>query len=200
MMDGREILLGELMAEAVDALDARRFGDVDAILDRAGDDRQELLDMIELSLALRGPAQPSPQVVDELAASPLFDVRPWSEVLTAARKAEGLKRPALVARLADRLGIGDAAGRARLEERYHELETGQLEPTRVRPAVVDALGDLLGGIRETLAATRLNPLPDLGPDVALNRAGDMLADVVPIQSAPTPPTASELMVDDLFGV
>lgn len=200
MMDGREILLGELMAEAVDALDARRFGDVDAILDRAGDDRQELLDMIELSLALRGPAQPSPQVVDELAASPLFDVRPWSEVLTAARKAEGLKRPALVARLADRLGIGDAAGRARLEERYHELETGQLEPTRVRPAVVDALGDLLGGIRETLAATRLNPLPDLGPAVALNRSGDMLADAAMLQAPPPEPTASELAVDDLFGV
>lgn len=200
MMDGREILLGELMAEAVAALDERRFGDVDAILERAGADRQELLDMIELSLALRGPAQPSPQVVDAIAASPMFDVRPWSEVLTAARKAEGLKRPALVAQLAARLGVGDDAGRARLEERYHELETGQLEPARVRPAVVDALGDLLGGIRETLAATRLNPLPDLGPAVALNRSGDMLADVVPMQSAPTPPTASELMVDDLFGV
>ena len=198
MTDDRDILLGELMAEAVAALRERRFDAVDAIVDRAGDDRQELLDMIELTLALHGPAEPSPALVDELAASPMFDVRAWPEVLAEARKAAGLKRPALVAQLAERLGIG-AAAEPHLAERYHELESGQLEPARVKPAVVDALGDLLGGIRETLAATRFNPLPDLGPAVALNRSGDMLAESTMLADA-APPTADERRVDDLFGV
>ena len=67
MTDDRDILLGELMAEAVAALRERRFDAVDTIVDRAGDDRQELLDMIELTLALHGPAEPSPALVDELA-------------------------------------------------------------------------------------------------------------------------------------
>jgi AcrR family transcriptional regulator len=198
MTDDRDMLLGELMAEAVAALRERRFGDVDAILDRAGDDRAELLDMIELALALRGPAEPDPAVIDELAASPLFDVRAWPEVLTEARLAAGLKRPTLVARLAERLGVGDD-GRAHLERRYHELETGQLEPRRVRPVVADALGDLLGGIRDTLASTRLNPLPDLGPAAAFNRTGDVLEEHA-LQMEPPTPTAAERQVDDLFGL
>ena len=198
MTDDRDILLGELMAEAVAALRERRFDAVDAIVDRAGDDRQELLDMIELTLALHGPAEPSPTLVDELAASPMFDVRAWPEVLAEARKAAGLKRPALVAQLAARLGIG-ADAEPHLAERYHELESGQLEPARVKPAVVDALGDLLGGIRETLAATRFNPLPDLGPAVALNRSGDLLSESMMLADA-MPPTPDELRVDDLFGV
>lgn len=197
MTDDRDILLGELMAEAVAALRARRFGDVDAILDRAGDDRAELLDMVELALALHGPAEPEPALIDELAVQPMFEVRAWPEVLSEARLAAGLKRPALVAQLAERLGLRDAE--ARLAERYHELETGQIEPAGVQPALVDALGDLLGGIRETLAATRLNPLPDLGPAVALNRSGDVLEDVA-MAAPPAPPTAAELQVDDLFGV
>lgn len=198
-MDEREILLGELMADAVAALRERRFEDVDAILDRAGDDRPQLVDMVELALALHGPAEPAPALVDELAASPMFDVRPWPEVLAEARKAAGLKRPALVAQLAERLGVDDD-GVELLEERYHELETGQIEPAGVKPALVDALGDLLGGIRETLRATRLNPLPDLGPAVALNRSGDMLADAALLSAPPDEPTASERAVDDLFGV
>jgi hypothetical protein len=69
----------------------------------------------------------------------------------------------------------------------------------VQPAVVDALGDLLGGIRETLAATRFNPLPDLGPAVALNRSGDVVLEQTLLMDA-APPSPDERRVDELFDV
>ena len=202
-MDDREILLGNLLVDACAALDARQLDAFDAIVEQSGDDRQELLDMVEVALSLRGPVEPSPELVQQVALSPMFDVRPWAEILESARLESSIKRPALLAQLAERLGIHDEEAQERLNERYHELETGQLEPARVQPALLDALGDLLGGIRETLAATRFNPMPDLGPAVALNRSAEpmelmMMADAV--MSEPEPTTAAERMVDDLFGV
>lgn len=202
-MDDREILLGNLLVDACAALDARQLDAFDAIVDQAGDDRQELLDMVEVALSLRGPVDPSPELVQQVALSPMFDVRPWPEILETARLEASIKRPALLAQLAERLGIRDEEAQERLSERYHELETGQLEPARVQPALLDALGDLLGGIRETLAATRFNPIPDLGPSAVLNRSGDatfsmLLADEAAFEPEPT--TDAVRMVDDLFGV
>jgi hypothetical protein len=135
--------------------------------------------------------------------APMFDVRPWAEILESARLDASIKRPALLAQLAERLGIRDEAAQERLNERYHELETGQLEPARVQPALLDALGDLLGGIRETLAATRFNPIPDLGPSAVLNRSGDVIDLKIMVDASTIEPestTAAERMVDDLFGV
>ncbi len=201
-MDDREIRLGNLLVDACAALDERRLDDFDAIVEQAGDDRQELLDMVEVALSLHGPPEPSTAQIDALAASPMFDVRPWAEILEAARLEASIKRPALLAQLAERLGIRGEAAQERLAERYHELETGQLEPARVQPALLDALGDLLGGIRETLAATRFNPLPDLGPAVALNRSAEptefMLMDAS--MAEPEATTDGERLVDELFGV
>lgn len=202
-MDDRELFLGNLLVDACAALDARQLDAFDAIVDQAGDDRQELLDMVEVALSLRGPVEPSPELVQQVALSPMFDVRPWPEILETARLEASIKRPALLAQLAERLGIRGEEAQERLSERYHELETGQLEPARVQPALLDALGDLLGGIRETLAATRFNPIPDLGPSAVLNRSGDvayamMLADEAAFEPEPT--TDAERMVDELFGV
>lgn len=202
-MDDREILLGNLLVDACAALDARQLDAFDAIVEQAGDDRQELLDMVEVALSLRGPVEPSPQLVQQVAMTPMFDVRPWPEILETARLEASIKRPALLAQLAERLGIRDAEAQERLNERYHELETGQLEPARVQPALLDALGDLLGGIRETLAATRFNPMPDLGPSAVLNRSGDVAYSMMLTDEAafgPEPTTDAERMVDDLFGV
>jgi hypothetical protein len=202
-MDDREILLGNLLVDACAALDARQLDAFDAIVEQAGDDRQELLDMVEVALSLRGPVEPSPELVQQVAMTPMFDVRPWPEILETARLEASIKRPALLAQLAERLGIRDAEAQERLNERYHELETGQLEPARVQPALLDALGDLLGGIRETLAATRFNPMPDLGPSAVLNRSGDVAYSMMLTDEAafgPEPTTDAERMVDDLFGV
>jgi hypothetical protein len=202
-MDDREILLGNLLVDACAALDARQLDAFDAIVEQAGDDRQELLDMVEVALSLRGPVEPSPELVQQAALSPMFDVRPWAEILESARLEASIKRPALLAQLAERLGIRGEEAQERLNERYHELETGQLEPARVQPALLDALGDLLGGIRETLAATRFNPIPDLGPSAVLNRSGDVLELKMMVDASTVEPestTAAERMVDDLFGV
>jgi len=202
-MDDREIFLGNLLVDACAALDERQLEAFDAIVDQAGDDRQELLDMVEVALSLRGPSEPSPELVQQVALSPMFDVRPWSEILESARLEASIKRPALLTQLAERLGIRDAAAQERLNERYHELETGQLEPARVQPALRDALGDLLGGIRETLAATRFNPMPDLGPAVALNRSSEPIEHMMLMDASMAPPeptTDGERLVDDLFGV
>ena len=205
MTDDRDIRLGLLLAEAEQALLEQRYADADAIIARAGDDRAELLDMLEVALALRGPAQPSAERIEALAASPMFDLRSWPEILAEARKAAGIKRAEAVAGLAERIGVRDEPALERLEERYHELETGQLSPTGVKPALVDALGDLLGGIRETLAATRLNPLPDLGPQAVLNRSANegvemSRAMALPDAAPAAAPSAEERLVDDLFGV
>ena len=202
-MDDREILLGNLLVDACAALDARQLDAFDAIVEQAGDDRQELLDMVEVALSLRGPVEPSPELVQQVAMTPMFDVRPWPEILETARLEASIKRPALLAQLAERLGIRDAEAQERLNQRYHELETGQLEPARVQPALLDALGELLGGIRETLAATRFNPMPDLGPSAVLNRSGDVAYSMMLTDEAafgPEPTTDAERMVDDLFGV
>ncbi|MGI9117771.1 MAG: hypothetical protein ACR2JV_09095 [Gaiellales bacterium] len=199
-MDDREILLGNLLVDACAALDERRFDAFDAVVEQAGADRQELLDMVEVALSLRGPAAADPAHIAALAESPMFDVRAWPEILESARLAASIKRPTLLAQLAERLGISGDAAQARLAERYHELETGQLAPTGVQAALLDALGDLLGGIRETLAATRLNPIPDLGPAVALQRSGEpieMLESRMLLEPEPT--TDAERMVDELFG-
>ena len=202
-MDDREILLGNLLVDACAALDARQLDAFDAIVEQAGDDRQELLDMVEDALSLRGPVEPSPELVQQVAMTPMFDVRPWPEILETARLEASIKRPALLAQLAERLGIRGAEAQERLNERYHELETGQLEPARVQPALLDALGELLGGIRETLAATRFNPMPDLGPSAVLNRSGDVAYSMMLTDEAafgPEPTTDAERMVDELFGV
>jgi hypothetical protein len=202
-MDDREILLGNLLVDACAALDARQLDAFDAIVERAGDDRQELLDMVEVALSLRGPTVASPELIEAVAASPMFDVRPWAEILETARLEASIKRPSLLAQLAERLGIHGEQAQERLAERYHELETGQLEPAGVQPALLDALGDLLGGIRDTLAATRFNPLPDLGPAVALQRSAEPI-DLMMLMDAdlvePEGMTDDERRVDELVGL
>ena len=204
VMDEREIQLGNLLAETLVAFDEGRSADVDRLLDSAGDDRFELVEMVELSLTLRGPASPSSEAIEALAMTPAFDARSWPEILTEARHAQGIKRPALVTALAERLGISSPAGEERVRERYHEIETGQLDPRRISTAVVDALGDVLGGMRDLLAATRLNPVGPLNPSVSFMRDGfdDLDGNVMmeAMMASPSEPTADERRVDELFGV
>ena len=55
----------------------------------------------------------------------------------------------------------------------------------------------------SLVATRLNPLPDLGPQAVLQRSAneDMRVDRLMLsEAAPAPASAEERLVDDLFGV
>jgi hypothetical protein len=206
MHDERDLRLGELMTRALAALDAGDAAAVDRAIDAAGDDRAELLDMVELALSLRGPRQPAAVEVEALVADPAFDVRAWSEILAPARHAAGVKRPELVARLAERLGLRAASQRERLALRYHELETGQVAPRGVQAPLLDALGDLLGGIGATLRATQRNLVlaPD-GPALSFNRsaAEPELASAALLLHDAEPealPSDEERAVDALFGL
>jgi hypothetical protein len=199
--------LEALFANASTAMRERRYDDVDRALDAAAaidpQLRLDLLDLLDADAATRPARAPGAAEIEMLAALPMFDPRPWTEVLAEGRKAAGVKRSEVVAGLGERFAIADPEGLDLLEERYHELESGQLDPARVQPALRDALGDLLGGIRETLAATRLNPLPELGPDAVVARSTTehmaLQTDAL-MDAAARPPSAEERRIDELFGV
>ena len=75
MNDVLDILLGNLLVDACAALDEQRLDAFDAIVERAGEHRQELLDMVDVALSLRGPAEPSAAQVEALARHPEFTMK-----------------------------------------------------------------------------------------------------------------------------
>jgi len=204
-MDEREIQLGNLLADALAAFSDGRSADVDALIDQAGDDRAELLDMIELALMLQGPALPAQVDVETIAMTPAFDPRSWPAILTDARHANGLERPSLITQLADLLGFSSDDAREQMRVRYHELETGLIQPAGVQRPMLEALGDLLGGIRDTLAATRLAPVGPLHDEVVFNRkgfpdVGDDTALMLMSKAMAPERTPDQRAVDALFGI
>ncbi len=204
-MDEREIQLGNLLADALTAFSDGRSADVDALIDQAGDDRAELLDMIELALMLQGPALPAQVDVETIAMTPAFDPRSWPAILTDARHANGLERPSLITQLADLLGFSSDDAREQMRVRYHELETGLIQPAGVQRPMLEALGDLLGGIRDTLAATRLSPVGPLHGEVVFNRkgfadVGDDTALMLMSKAMAPERTPDQRAVDKLFGI
>ena len=68
--------------------------------------------------------------------------QPWSQLLPELRARTGTTRGELVRRLAARSGVADRE--PQVAGYVHELETGQLQPEAVRPAVVAALAAVLG--------------------------------------------------------
>lgn len=203
MSDERELHLGELLDHAVRAVDANDQAALETALAAAGDDCDELVAMVEAALTLRGPRTPDPTTISELAASPAFAVRAWPDILADARHAQGLQRSALVARLAERIGVTSDDGRQRLRIRYHELETGLIDPRGVADAVRDALGALLGGIADTLEATRAVPTGPSLPAVAFQRSNEpelALGLEVDAMATATDEAPDAERVDRLFGV
>jgi hypothetical protein len=124
--------------------------------------------------------------------------RAWDELLPALRARSGTTRGALVTRLAGALGFPQAG--AQVEEHVHHLETGQLDPRRVRPAVVAALARILGVSEAVLeAGRRVQPASGGAPVAVFQRA----APLAPAEALAAPPTAAPepariAEVDDLF--
>lgn len=73
-----------------------------------------------------------------------------AEGLAQLRDAAKLPRSKLVSGLAEQLGLRDREPAVRL--RYHQLESGLLEPAGVSAKVWDSLGQLLGRSAETVRA------------------------------------------------
>ena len=131
----------QLFREFADQHEAGGTADVAGYLDRAGDDRSRLADMLEAYLV----ARPRPRVTDaELdAVYAHLDqaALPWPELLPMLREQRGITRSGLVRRLAEALGYPDAT--SQVEGYLHELEAGSLDPRRVRGPVVAALAAIL---------------------------------------------------------
>jgi hypothetical protein len=199
--------LDELFAEYLAAEQRGERPDLAGLLDRAGAEREQLADLIDAHLALAEP-RPDEADIERLAADPRLAPPPlaWPDVLVAARRRLRLTRGAAVERLAGLLGIGGPPGRARVEERYHELETGQLDPRGVSDRLVDALGRLYPDAVEALARTRSQAAGAFAPPrAAYHRAAG--PPPAAAAAAPDPETTSARerrdpeveRVDELFG-
>ena len=116
-------------------------------------DRSELAALIDGFLASAPPPPFDPDAFAAFRASPrnteLVDrMLAPDETLVELRKRAGLQKAQMGQLLADRFGF---AGRsASAKACYHEIETGQVAPARVREDVWRALSDLLGESRERI--------------------------------------------------
>lgn len=160
-------------------------------------DREPLGAMLAAYLAANPRTDITEAEVDARAADPLSEPpRAWPELLPALRARRGTTRGTLVARLAAALGHPDA--NAQVEEYVHELETGQLAPTRVRPPVVAALAKILEVPEALLELGRGIVPPPAGATAAsaFMRAAPAGAPPPVVEEASTAPRVAE--IDDLF--
>jgi hypothetical protein len=183
--------------------DAHRDGvhpDPVAVIQAAPEaDREALGVMIATYLAAH-PTAVSADAVARRAADPASDPPlAWSELLPALRAQTGTTRSALVTKLAAALGYPSAT--EQVEEHVHHLETGQLQPTRVKAAVVEALANLLGVPKALLERGRL-AAPR--PSVLLASAPIYRRMAAPMQShdevlGDSAPPSRIAAIDELFG-
>ena len=119
--------------------------------------RAELAALIDAYLA-RAPRQPFDQArfggstaertVDELERAIGGQAGLWPALLPRLRDRAGLKRSALVDRLAAALGVEDR--REKVAVYYHEMEQGLLPAAGVSDRVLDALGRIVGETAQAL--------------------------------------------------
>lgn len=106
-------------------------------LARAGDRADELAVLVEGALRAVPPPEPSEESV-ALARAWVAGLPPLLEL----RVERGLTRDAVVDSLREGLGLAPER-REKLRLRYHQLETGQLEPAPIDRRVWEALADAL---------------------------------------------------------
>lgn len=186
----------ELFERFVDAHAAGERPDPAHAVAEAGPDADALSAMLVAYLASH-PHQPTSDEVLDMAARPeLEPARPWPELLPELRERSHTTRGSLIRQLAEKLGV--AQSESQVEGYVHELETGQLSPQRVRPAVVDALAAILAVPRAVLEAGRSLPEPQAlsAPSAVFARAAEApSADAMSMLADEAPP---DPRVDDLF--
>jgi hypothetical protein len=138
--------------------------DVLDYLERAGDDREALADLIDRFLEAVPARTPSEEELVLMRAR-LKNEPP----LLALRVRRKLSRAAVVDAIIARLGL-DTAKRDKVARYYHELETGLLDPEPINPRLWDTLSDFLGANIRALAGVRPAPPP---PSPAFHRGGGM---------------------------
>jgi hypothetical protein len=164
-------------------------------LDAAPPEEREALAAAFDRVLSAAPARPASPVNRAYVASLRERLEPAEPPLLEARVAGGLRRAEVVRGLVERLGLVGEGVEEKVALRYHQLETGQLDPAGVDESVWSALVAILGRAREVLAAPwRGGP----APAPAYYRASD--ADV--LAAAPASPGEARAAdaVDRLFGV
>ena len=147
-----------LLADYIAEHRAGGEADPGAYLSRASSaQRAELAALIDAYLA-RAPRRPFDQArfggstaertVDELERAIAGQAGLWPAVLPRLRDRAGLKRSALVDRLAAALGVEDR--REKVAGYYHEMEQGLLPAAGVSDRVLEALGRIVGETAQVL--------------------------------------------------
>ena len=189
----------ERFAEFIAARDRGERPDPAMAIAAAGDaDREPLAAMITAYLAAHPRMDVTAAEVAARAANPRSESPlAWEELLPALRVRTHTTRGALVAALAAALGFPNA--RRQVEEHVHDLETGQLDPRRVRPAVVAALARILE-VPEALLERGRRMTPPAPPMQALAMYRLDLHHAAPMESGPPPPSEVKRIpeIDDLF--
>lgn len=162
---------------------------IDTVLDRAPDPPFDSARFAEWRESDRGRA----------AVARVARATAPTEGLAELRDEAKLTRTKLVSGLAERLGLRDREPAVRL--RYHQLESGLLEPAGVSAKVWSTLGDLLGRSAETVRAAAGAAGPAAGGAGAPVFARTALpSDDAPAAAAPAPPAdePDDPEVDALF--
>jgi hypothetical protein len=153
--------LDRLLDEFAADYEAGRDVDPAALLDRAGDRRQELAARIDSYLMTAPPRRWDREAYEQSLAKVAVDrvyesivgvSGTWPELLPALRKEARIKRGDLVARLAGALGFTAAPEVERVGDYYNRMEHGRLRPAGVSARVIDALAEVLGADPERIRA------------------------------------------------
>jgi hypothetical protein len=199
MADAAERLLEEYRARFL----AGEGPDVHDYLERAGVDADRLADLLDAFLQ-QAPA-PDP---DQEAIATVHAIAAGEPALLTQRTARGIRRAGVIDAIMERFGILKRH-RARVEERYHQLETGLIDARRVDEGVVAAIASAFG-VRpselvfgkpprfEARAYLRMAPPPPWAtPDAPAPRPAPARAAGV---RAHDPDIPDILEIDRLFGV
>jgi hypothetical protein len=182
-------LIDELADEFVVRYRRGEEPDLRAYLERAGEQRDELARLVEVLLRAVPPPEPTPEAIT-LARAWVAEQDP---PLLALRVDRGLRREQVVDSLAEGLKLAPGL-REKLSLRYHELETGQLEPARVDRRVWQALSETLHARAEELIAWA-RPLPSAVAPVMFRADSPKPLDATFVEDRPAPDE-----VDRLFGL
>jgi hypothetical protein len=185
--------VAELFQEYADAFASGEEPRAIDYLARADDSqRQALAELIERFVAAAPVRQASLDSAALLGA--------WVDgesSLLALRTGRRLKRSDVVDALITALKL-DPAKREKVRTRYHELETGQLEPERVDRRVWDALATTLRTRSEELLSWAPGPPKTFGAGLAFYRIADDSARGIASAAPDSRPEPDE--IDRLFGV
>lgn len=133
-------------------------------LRRAGEEADELAELIDAVLVAGGPPAPDQETVALMEA--------WiagEPPLLELRRRRGQRREAVVEAILAALGL-EPAKRAKVAGHYHRLESGLLDTRRVDRRVLDAIAGAIGATVDDVLAWAAPPRGTVAAEVYLRQA------------------------------